>query len=173
MALAFLTTPSPLGPLDLFADDASGALIALYFARHRHRPALEARENARLPVLAAATEQLREYFSGTRTRFDLTLAPRGTAFQRRVWDALREIPHGGTTTYGALADAIGSPRAVRAVGAANGRNPLSIVVPCHRVVGANGTLTGYAGGLDAKRWLLDHEARFAPQPALAAPPSSR
>lgn len=117
---------------------------------------------------AEAARQLREYFAGDRTTFDLPLAPRGTAFQQRVWMALREIPAGETRTYGEIAARLGQPTASRAVGAANGQNPLAVVVPCHRVVGANGTLTGYAGGLDRKAWLLDHEARALPLFAAAA-----
>ena len=117
---------------------------------------------------ARAAEQLAEYFAGRRTRFDLPLTPRGTAFQLAVWQALRGIPHGETASYGAIARAIGRPGAARAVGAAIGRNPLSVVVPCHRVVGADGTLTGYAGGLDRKARLLDLEAR----PRREAPPSA-
>jgi methylated-DNA-[protein]-cysteine S-methyltransferase len=109
-------------------------------------------------VLARAAAQLAEYFAGTRRTFDLPLAPRGTGFQRIVWHALAKIPYGETRSYGELARAIGRPAASRAVGAANGKNPLSIVVPCHRVVGASGELTGYAGGVATKRWLLDHEA---------------
>lgn len=115
---------------------------------------------ARRDTEAASTAlgQLREYFAGTRSQFDLPLAPRGTAFQRQVWEALRPIPHGSTTSYGAIAASIGRPTASRAVGAANGQNPIAIVVPCHRVVGSTGALTGYGGGMDRKRWLLDHEA---------------
>ncbi len=104
-------------------------------------------------------EQLREYFAGERERFDVPLAARGTEFQRRVWEALRAIPYGETASYGQIARAVGRPAASRAVGAANGRNPISIVVPCHRVVGAGGALTGYGGGLDRKARLLDLEAR--------------
>ena len=100
---------------------------------------------------------LEEYFQGTRTTFDLPLGAAGTAFQHRVWDALADIPYGRTMSYGEIARIIGAPRASRAVGAAIGRNPISIVVPCHRVVGASGLLTGYAHGVDRKRWLLDHE----------------
>ena len=106
------------------------------------------------PLLDAAEAQLREYFAGTRRTFDLPLAPRGTAFQQRVWAALRAIPYGETRTYGELAAAIGSPSASRAVGMANHHNPIPIVIPCHRVIGANGTLTGYTGGLEIKRKLL-------------------
>jgi O-6-methylguanine DNA methyltransferase len=101
--------------------------------------------------------QLGEYFAGKLHSFDLPLAPKGTEFQLSVWQALRAIPSGVTTNYGAIASAIGKPTASRAVGAANGRNPISIVVPCHRVIGSNGTLTGYGGGLDRKAWLLNHE----------------
>lgn len=108
-------------------------------------------------TVGEATRQLRAYFRGERTTFDLPLAPRGTAFQQRVWEALRAIPPGETATYGAIAARLGQPAASRAVGAANGRNPLAIVVQCHRVIGADGALTGYAGGLHRKRWLLAHE----------------
>jgi methylated-DNA-[protein]-cysteine S-methyltransferase len=108
-------------------------------------------------LLREAEDQLRAYFAGELRRFELPLAPRGTDFQRRVWDVVAAIPYGSTSTYSALAEAIGSPRACRAVGAANGRNPLPIVVPCHRVLGASGALTGYGGGLHAKRALLELE----------------
>jgi methylated-DNA-[protein]-cysteine S-methyltransferase len=106
-------------------------------------------------------EQLSEYFAGGRFAFDLPLAPRGTAFQLAVWEALSAIPACETRSYGEIAAAIGRPKASRAVGAANGRNPLAVVVPCHRVIGANGTLTGYGGGLERKQWLLDHERAAA------------
>ncbi len=118
------------------------------------------REDA-LPILAQAREQLVAYFAGERTTFELNLSPRGTAFQRKVWAALCRIPFGSTRTYGQIADEIGAPGAARAVGSANHDNPIAIVVPCHRVVGANGTLVGYAGGLDQKRALLDLEAADA------------
>jgi methylated-DNA-[protein]-cysteine S-methyltransferase len=116
-------------------------------------------------VLGAAAAQLTEYFAGQRRAFDLPLAPRGTAFQRSVWGALLAIRHGETRSYGELAQGLDRPSASRAVGAANGRNPISIIVPCHRVVGSTGELTGYAGGLAAKRWLLDHERAHAAPPA--------
>lgn len=110
-----------------------------------------------------AVEQLAEYFAGERTEFDLPLEMEGTAFQRTVWSALREIPYGETCSYGEIARNIGSPAAFRAVGLANGHNPISIIVPCHRVIGANGSLTGYGGGLERKRLLLDLEkSRMAP-----------
>lgn len=143
--------PTPLGKLTFTAQQ--GALTSLLFAGQapegRHAP-----EDA---LLKEAVRQLGEYFAGGRTAFDLPMTPRGTPFQLEVWRALRAIPFGETASYGDIARAIGRPRAVRAVGAANGKNPLAIVVPCHRVIGSNGTLTGYAGGLDLKRWLLSHE----------------
>jgi methylated-DNA-[protein]-cysteine S-methyltransferase len=113
-------------------------------------------------VLALAAAQLAEYFAGARRDFSVPLAPRGTGFQRLVWAELVKIPFGETRSYGELARALDRPSASRAVGAANGRNPLSILVPCHRVIAGSGALTGYAGGLDAKRWLLEHEARQLP-----------
>ena len=114
------------------------------------------------PILRAAAQQLHEYFSGQRQSFDLPLQPAwGTPFQRAVWQALQRIPYGRTSTYGDIARDIGNPKAVRAVGAAIGQNPHSIIVPCHRVVGANGSLTGFAGGLDRKQHLLHHEATHA------------
>jgi len=112
-------------------------------------------------ALAEPARQLAEYFAGERTEFELELAPHGTDFQRRVWGLLLEIPYGETRTYGSLANELGNPRSVRAVGLANGRNPISIVVPCHRVIGADGTLVGYGGGLERKRTLLAHEAEVA------------
>jgi methylated-DNA-[protein]-cysteine S-methyltransferase len=119
----------------------------------------------RTPVLTRAAEQLAEYFAGERRDFDLPLAPRGTSFQVAVWRALEQIPFGATCSYGELARVVGRPSASRAVGAANGQNPLAIILPCHRVIGANGDLTGYGGGLPLKRWLLDHE-RGCVQPLL-------
>ncbi len=117
-------------------------------------------------VLAEARAQLTAYFAGERTDFDLPLDPAGTPFQRRVWESLRTIPYASTRSYGELAAQIGQPSASRAVGLANGRNPISIIVPCHRVIGANGTLTGYGGGLERKRVLLDLERGAADQLAL-------
>jgi methylated-DNA-[protein]-cysteine S-methyltransferase len=108
-------------------------------------------------VTAATTDQLDEYSAGTRQAFDILLAPLGTEFQQNVWRALRTIPFGTTVSYGELAVSIGRPSAARAVGSANGKNPISIIVPCHRVIGTNGALTGFAGGTDTKRFLLDHE----------------
>ncbi|WP_375271631.1 methylated-DNA--[protein]-cysteine S-methyltransferase [Sphingomonas sp.] len=153
--------PSPIGSLTLVAcDDGLVAILWPDDAPGRVRLA-DAAERDDHPVLAAAAEQLSAYFAGTRTRFALPLAPQGTPFQRDVWLALADIPFGETRSYAEIARAIGRPAATRAVGAANGRNPLSIVAPCHRVVGANGALTGFAGGLAAKRFLLDHERRIS------------
>jgi methylated-DNA-[protein]-cysteine S-methyltransferase len=149
---AYDTIDSPIGPLLITADD--GALTRLYMAPFDVDPAWRRDPDA----LAVPARQLAEYFVGERQAFDLELRPAGTDFQRAVWDLLLEIPFGETTTYGALAATLGDPRKVRAVGLANGRNPISIVVPCHRVIGADGSLVGYGGGLERKRTLLAHEA---------------
>ena len=149
---AYDTIDSPIGPLLITAAD--GALTRLYMAPFDIDPAWEHDPAA----LAAPARQLAEYFAGERQAFELELRPAGTAFQRAVWDLLLEIPFGETTTYGALAATLGDPRKVRAVGLANGRNPISIIVPCHRVIGADGSLVGYGGGLERKRTLLAHEA---------------
>lgn len=144
---------SPIGPLRLVSDGQ--CLCGVYMgdeqAEHPTRPGHD------VPVLREAVSQLEAYFGGALHAFDLPLCAQGTAFQRRVWKALREIPYGTTVSYGTLAARIGQPKASRAVGLANGRNPISIVVPCHRVIGADGSLTGYGGGLPRKRWLLNHE----------------
>lgn len=155
---------SPLGPLTLVAHD--GALAGVYFAEHARRPEPAAFGTRADAAFAAAAEQLGEYFSGARTRFELPLAARGDAFQQRVWARLADIPYGQTRSYGELATELGDPGLARAVGAANGRNPLCVIVPCHRVVGAGGRLVGYAGGLARKRFLLDLEGPaglFAPR----------
>lgn len=151
--ISMLVIDSPVGAIRLLGTD--DAVTGIYLPE-QEAPDAPVRETA---VLRRAAEQLAEYFAGTRTTFDLPLAPRGTAFQARVWQALATIPFGTTWTYGELARAIEQPSASRAVGAANGKNPISIVVPCHRVIGTSGALTGYAGGMDAKRWLLAHEQR--------------
>ncbi len=149
---------SPVGPLRLFATE--GALTAIYLENHKGAPALIASERDSHPVLHAARCQLEEYFAGERVSFDLPLEPVGTPFQKAVWAALREIPLGVTWSYAALARHVGREGAARAVGSANARNPISIIVPCHRVVGTDGKLTGYAGGVPAKQWLLEHEQRL-------------
>ena len=158
---------TPIGILRLVGDERHLERVDLPNAATR-APAAAWRETRRaLPgALDAAKRQLAEYFDGTRRDFDLPLAPDGTPFQRRVWDELRRIAYGETIAYGELARRIGQPTASRAVGAANGRNPLAIVVPCHRVIGADGTLTGYGGGLPVKQALLALERRVAgPSPA--------
>lgn len=147
---------SPLGELLLVGS--GGALVGVYMTPHRHGPEPAACWKRDDGALRESARQLAEYFAGIRTEFDLRLAPEGTPFQVRVWQALLEIPYGETEGYGDLAARIGSPGGARAVGMANGRNPISIIVPCHRVIGASGDLTGYGGGLQRKRWLLDHEA---------------
>jgi len=170
--LYFSETPSPIGPLLLISDGES--LTGVYMSEHRHGPTtgealsewgLQAtpgkverwvRDDEAMPFREAKA-QLAAYFEGRLTQFDLPLAMEGTEFQRLVWDALREIPYGATTTYGELARRVGNPNGSRAVGLANGHNPISIIVPCHRVIGTNGKLTGYGGGLPRKAALLDFE----------------
>ncbi len=156
---------SPLGTLTLRGTERG--LTGVFMAEHRGGPAVGEGEDGRREegLLEHARRQLTEYFTGDRRVFDLEIdggAVGGTDFQRRVWAALGEIAYGETVSYGELARRIGQPAAVRAVGLANGRNPLSIVVPCHRVIGAGGALTGYGGGMERKRWLLDLESRVGP-----------
>lgn len=142
-----LTFPSPLGPLTL--SEKEGALVELRFGDFGGTDASDLLERARAEIEA--------YFAGRRRTFDLPLAPAGTPFQQRVWRALQEIPYGECRSYGAVAAAVGAPKASRAVGMANCRNPLPVLIPCHRVIGANGRLTGYAGGLEKKELLLNLE----------------
>lgn len=156
---------TPVGEV-LLVTDGEGAVRALDFADYedrmnrllrRHAPGVTVTDGRAPEAVRAAVEA---YFSGDLRALDgLTVRTGGTAFQRAVWDSLRSIPAGETRTYGQLAAAIGAPKAVRAAGLANGQNPVAVIVPCHRVIGANGTLTGYAGGLERKRWLLEHERR--------------
>jgi methylated-DNA-[protein]-cysteine S-methyltransferase len=153
----FKTIESPVGKLKLVASEAGLAAILW-----EHDPPSRVRlkilaEDQNHPVLLQAERQLSEYFAGQRTSFDLALDFAGTEFQQKVWQALLAIPFGQTRTYGQIARQVGNPRAMRAVGAASGRNPISIVAPCHRVVGADGGLTGFAGGLKVKAYLLDME----------------
>jgi methylated-DNA-[protein]-cysteine S-methyltransferase len=161
-------TPSPLGTILLVANAPGRALCGLYLERQKYFPtdAGAWSEEPGLPVFRDAVTQLREYFAGTRTGFDLPLAPEGTPFQRDVWTAIGTVPFGATITYAELARRCGRAAAVRAAGAATGRNPLTIVIPCHRIVGSGGALTGYAGGLDRKRSLLTLETRHARDPSL-------
>lgn len=149
------TVDSPVGPL-LLTSDGEALTRLLYAAEPDPEWSDEPCE-----LLDRAVTQLGEYFAGDRTDFDLPLEPAGTPFQLTVWAALRDIPYARTINYGQLASRVGNPKASRAVGLANGRNPISIVVPCHRVIGANGSLTGYGGGIDRKRTLLDLERRVA------------
>lgn len=148
---------SPVGALTLVAHD--DALAGLYLHEQRHLPDPAAFGSRDDRVLPEARTQLAAYFAGALREFDLPIAASGTPFQQQVWAALRAVPYGTTCTYADLATAIGRPTAVRAVGAANGRNPICLVVPCHRVVGAGGALTGYAGGLERKAYLLALEQR--------------
>jgi methylated-DNA-[protein]-cysteine S-methyltransferase len=154
----FSELDSPIGPLLLLGDEH--VLTGLYMREHRHQPPVPVGcvENAR--PFREVREQLRQYFAGRLQTFEVTVAGEGSAFQKSVWSALTQIPFGATESYGALARRIGNPSASRAVGLANGKNPISIIVPCHRVIGANGSLTGYGGGLERKRWLLEHERRY-------------
>ena len=159
MTIYFATHESPIGELLLVSH--GDALGGLYMPDHKYGPRIgdEWRRDDRL--FGSTKTQLDAYFAGELHRFELPLAPRGTTFQNAVWQALNAIPFGQTESYGALAARLGKPKASRAVGLANGHNPISIIVPCHRVVGANGSLTGYGGGIERKRWLLTHEARVA------------
>lgn len=145
--------PSPLGELTICADDSGITAVAFPGEIACHGAA---NPNA---LVRKAVAQLQGYFAGRRTVFDLPLHAGGTRFQRAVWRALCAVPYGSTASYGDIAVAIGSPRAARALGLANGQNPIAILVPCHRIIGRDGALTGYGGGLDRKRWLLEHERR--------------
>jgi len=163
-SLHFQDMPSPVGRLRLIASES--ALVGIWFEQGRdaarHAGGLVEKSS---PVLEHARTQLQEYFAGQRRDFELPLDPRGTDFQRRVWQRLLKIPYGETTSYGALAGDLGDAKASRAVGLANGSNPIPIVIPCHRVIGADGSLTGFGGGLAIKQQLLDLE-RTARQPRL-------
>ena len=155
--LRYTFTDTPIGAI-LIAGEGD-AIVETYFAGAKPKPDWIRDDDA----LREAANQLRAYFAGESRNFDLPLAPRGTEFQQSVWNALQQIPYGETTTYSTIAERIGRPAAVRAVGAANGANPIPIVIPCHRVIGANGSMTGFGGGIDVKRQLLALEARVAGQ----------
>lgn len=152
-----ISMTTPIGRLDIVAHD--DAIVSIWFESddEGRRPDGASVRPGQHRLLDRAVQQLEEYFAGARTEFDLPLDPDGTAFQQQVWRVLRGIPYGETISYGQQALALGDKNKSRAVGAANGKNPIPIVVPCHRVVGSNGHLTGFAGGLDTKAWLLDHE----------------
>lgn len=153
---------SPAGPLVIAADDT--ALRHIEFHQNRHAASRDDWRGGDNDVLQAAEAQLHEYFAGARTQFDLPLAPQGTTFQLDVWQELARIPYGTTISYAALAQRVGKPSATRAVGAANGRNPLPIVLACHRVIGADGALTGFGGGLPMKEYLLRLEGAMPEEP---------
>lgn len=147
---------SPIGPLLLYGNRE--VLQGLSFSTGKKAKGADPRWRRSDESFKQVAQQLREYFAGERKVFDLSIEPQGTAFQRDVWQALREIPFGETRSYADIARSIGNPKAVRAVGSANGNNPIAIIVPCHRVIGSNGSLTGFGGGLDSKRFLLALEA---------------
>ena len=160
-ALWFIEVASPIGIL--VVTNEGDSVTGLYMESHRHGPInrggwiLDSRRER--AALNLARRQLTEYFEGTRQAFELPLAALGTAVQKSVWHALGGIPYGETRSYGEIAKQLGKPKASRAIGAANGRNPISIIVPCHRVIGSDGSLTGFGGGIERKQWLLAHEAR--------------
>jgi methylated-DNA-[protein]-cysteine S-methyltransferase len=149
------TVDSPIGPLTLTAAD--GLLTGVHMHEQRHAPAASTEWIRDDAWFTQVTGQLEAYFAGELTTFDLPMRLSGTEFQRKVWSGLQAIPYGETISYGELARRVGNPAASRAVGLANGRNPIAIIVPCHRVIGSNGQLTGYGGGIDRKVWLLEHE----------------
>ncbi|EEX94519.1 methylated-DNA--protein-cysteine methyltransferase [Vibrio orientalis CIP 102891 = ATCC 33934] len=151
----YTTYTSPLGVMTLQADD--DGMLGAWFETQTTQPVTLGQYTESNLILMRTIKQLDEYFAGQRTEFDLPLAAKGTSFQMQVWQALTSIPHGQTWSYQDLANAIGNPKAVRAVGLANGKNPISIIVPCHRVIGKNGKLTGYAGGVERKAKLLELE----------------
>jgi methylated-DNA-[protein]-cysteine S-methyltransferase len=161
MSLAYKIMPSPVGKLKLVASDKGLVAILWENDKPRRVPLKELVEDDRHPVLVKVEKQLGEYFAGKRKEFSVDLDTRGTPFQKSVWDALLAIPFGETRSYGELAKKLGNPRASRAVGAANGKNPVSIIVPCHRVIGSTGKLTGFAGGMETKAHLLTLEKRGA------------
>lgn len=163
------TLDTPFGPIFLCGDGAF--LTGLHFPGHRHWPGLDPAWQRDDESFAVARQQLTEYFAGERREFDIPVRLHGTPFQQRVWQELTRIPHGVTITYAELARRIGRPTATRAVGAANGRNPVSIIVPCHRVISASGELTGYGGGLDNKRRLLELEGATGEQRDLFHEPA--
>ena len=166
-ALAVESIDTPIGPLTAAVDE-KGRLVSLGFSGRSRALASDGEPGAKARAgLDRIAAQLRAYFAGKRRKFTLPLAPRGTEFQQRVWDELLRIPYGGTVSYGELAARVGNPAAQRAVARANATNPIAVVVPCHRVIGADGTLTGYGGGLDKKRQLLELEGALLPMPTRA------
>ncbi|HEY0505011.1 MAG TPA: methylated-DNA--[protein]-cysteine S-methyltransferase [Lysobacter sp.] len=166
--IAYTHVPSPVGPLLLAASDEGLHLIEFQRPRHPMARVAEWRPGEN-DVIRLVARQLREYFAGQRRDFELPLAPRGTDFQQAVWHTLASIPYGATISYAQLAQRVGRPSAVRAVGAANGRNPLPLVLPCHRVIGSDGSLTGFGGGLPTKEFLLRMEGALPVATDLFAP----
>lgn len=162
MTTYFSRINSPVGELLLTGDGQALTLLAMHQQKRGCQPQDDWRRDD--GAFSAAREQLAAYFAGELRTFDLPLAPTGTEFQRKVWQALLDIPFGRTESYGALARRIDAPKASRAVGLANGRNPIAIIIPCHRVIGANGNLTGYGGGIERKHWLLTHEGYIGGRP---------
>lgn len=171
MTTFYTRMDSPVGPLLLTGNGEALTLVAMHEQKHGTTVQPEWQQDD--APFAEAMRQIRAYFAGTLQQFDLPLAPAGTPFQRRVWDALLLVPYGQTASYGDIARQVGSPKACRAVGLANGQNPISIIIPCHRVIGANGKLTGYGGGLPRKEWLLNHETTHAPATARQSPFDTR
>ena len=157
---------TPIGSIFIAADDQAIKLMSFPQGSQQRGPQAHWKKTKK--PFTQAIAQLDDYFSGQRTQFDLPLAPDGTAFQQQVWQALLNIPFGETTSYGALAKTIQRPKASRAVGAANGANPIPIVIPCHRVIGSSGALTGFGGGLETKQWLLAHEQSHLPEDLRSA-----
>jgi methylated-DNA-[protein]-cysteine S-methyltransferase len=153
--IRYCHTDTPLGTILLTGN--GGALSGLYFTGHEHSRTVGATWEEDEAPFSSVRHQLDEYFDGRRTGFDVKIALRGSPFELTVWEALQGIPYGTTVSYGEIAGRIGRPKAARAVGAANGRNPVSIIVPCHRVIGADASLTGYGWGVERKAWLIDHE----------------
>ena len=167
MSVVYRHIESPVGPLLIAGNDAGLQLLEFHGPRHPYTRGAAWQEGDH-QVLRDAQKQLKEYFSGKRRRFELPLAPQGTDFQRQVWWELANIPFGGTISYAGLAQRLGRPAATRAVGAANGRNPIPIVLPCHRVIGADGSLTGFGGGLPTKQFLLQLEGALPREADLFA-----
>ena len=161
------TIESPIGPMSIVVDDDVAAIVEVRFANSPLHDGEGGPRDDEHPLLRQAARELDEYFAGERTDFDVPLAPSGTAFQLAAWSALTTIPYGETVRYGEQARRLGDINKSRAVGAANGRNPIPVIVPCHRVIGSNGSLTGFGGGIEAKAWLLAHERSVAgAQPSL-------
>jgi methylated-DNA-[protein]-cysteine S-methyltransferase len=166
MELSRSVFDSPVGPLTLVASEKGLSSVLWPVGKNPKKKPDQGPKSGRHPVLSRTARQLKEYFSGARRAFDLPLDPQGSDFELRVWKGLCAIGYGATLSYGALAQAIGSAKAARAVGGATGRNPIAIVVPCHRLIGSDGSLTGFAGGLGVKRWLLNFESGTASKPKV-------